>query len=166
MLVLDTDHFSLLEWSSGVERENLLRRLNTVSADEIFTTIITYEEQTRGWMAHAARARTIVQQVNAYRKLMRHLDIYRKTQVLEFDERAAAEFECLQRLRLRVGTMDLKIAAIALAHGAHRVDQKPEGFQPGAKLARRRLDNVIDRVYSHAHAASPVDAVRGAVATW
>jgi tRNA(fMet)-specific endonuclease VapC len=38
--------------------------------------------------------------------------------VLEFDEAAATEFERLQHLRLRIGTMDLKIAAIALAHNA------------------------------------------------
>lgn len=136
MFVLDTDHFSLLEWSAGVERANLLRRLNVVSADEVFTTIITYEEQTRGWMAHAARARTVAQQVSAYRKLMRHLDIYRKTQVLEFDEGAAVEFERLQRLRLRVGTMDLKIAAIALAHRATVLTRnlKDFGQVPGLQV--------------------------------
>ena len=118
MYVLDTDHFTWLEWSEGKERLNLLRRLSLVPPDSVFTTIITYEEQTRGWMAHAAQARTNVQQINAYRKLKRHLDIYCRTQILEFDDAAAAEFERLQRFRLRVGTMDLKIASIALAHNA------------------------------------------------
>jgi tRNA(fMet)-specific endonuclease VapC len=86
MFVLDTDHFSLIEWSAGLERQNLLRRLNTVPPTEVFTSIITYEEQTRGWLAYAARARTIAQQLNAYRKLKRHLDIFCQTQVLEFNE--------------------------------------------------------------------------------
>jgi hypothetical protein len=62
-----------------------------------------------GWPT--PRARTTAQQVEAYRKLKRHLDIYRGVQVLEFDARAGAEFEHLQAARLRVGTMDLKVAA-------------------------------------------------------
>lgn len=118
MFVLDTDHFSLMEWSAGQARQNLLRRLSAVSPDEVFTTIITYEEQTRGWMAYAARARTTAQQIEAYGKLGKHLAIYRRVHILGFDERAGAEFEQLQRLRPRIGTMDLKIAAIALAHAA------------------------------------------------
>ncbi len=38
--------------------------------------------------------------------------------VLKFDSAAAAQFQHLRSLRLRVGTMDLRIAAIALAHDA------------------------------------------------
>ena len=118
MFVLDTDHFSLLEWSAGPARQKLLQRLSTVSPADVYTTIITYEEQTRGWMAYAARARSTTQQVEAYAKLERHLDIYRRVQVIGFDQSAGVEFERLQRLRIRIGTMDLKIAATALAHNA------------------------------------------------
>lgn len=118
MFVLDTDHLSLMEWNEGLARQTLLRRLSTVPPDEVFTTIVTYEEQTRGWMAYAGRARTTTRQIEAYRKLERHLDLYRRVQVLGFDERAGAEFDHLRAVRLNVGTMDLKIAAIALAHSA------------------------------------------------
>lgn len=38
--------------------------------------------------------------------------------VLPFDERAAGHFDHLGRQRLRIGTQDLKIAAIALANDA------------------------------------------------
>jgi tRNA(fMet)-specific endonuclease VapC len=128
MFVLDTDHFSLMEWSAGPARQNLLQRLSTVPPDEVFTTIVTYEEQTRGWMAYAARARTTAQQVAAYRKLERHLDLYRRVQVLGFDERAGTEFERLRAVRLRIGTMDLKIAAIALAHDATVLTRNVKDF--------------------------------------
>lgn len=56
------------------------------------------------------------------------LDRYLKITVLEFDNAAAAEFERLQRLRLRVGTMDLKIAAIALAHQATVLTRNRKDF--------------------------------------
>ena len=38
--------------------------------------------------------------------------------MLQFDDASAAEFERLKRSRVRIGTMDLKIAAIALANNA------------------------------------------------
>ena len=128
MFVLDTDHFSLLEWGADAARRNLLRRLSTIPPDEVFTTIITYEEQTRGWMAYAARARATAQQIKAYRKLERHLDLYRHVQVLGFDEHAGVSFERLKQSRLRIGTMDLKIAAIALAHGATLLTRNLKDF--------------------------------------
>jgi tRNA(fMet)-specific endonuclease VapC len=102
MFVLDTDHYSLMEWSESPARQNLLRRLTRVPPNEVFTTIITYEEQTRGWMAYAARARTVAQEVEAYRKLERHMGIYRLTQVLGFDEGAGAEFQRLRAARVRM----------------------------------------------------------------
>ncbi len=83
----------------------------------------------RGWLAVLAKARTISQQVSAYARLLRQLDDYRKIRVLPFDERAAAEFERLQKLKLRVGTMDLKVAAIVLAHDATLLSRNLQDFE-------------------------------------
>lgn len=118
MYILDTDHFSLVEWGSGVVGQRLHQRVRALPESDVVTTIITYEEQTRGWMAQAARARTTEQQIEAYRKLQRHLDLYRNIEVLKFDRAAGDEFDRLQRLRLHIGAMDLKIAAIAFAYNA------------------------------------------------
>lgn len=38
--------------------------------------------------------------------------------IVDFDEEAAEQFVWLRNLRLRIGTMDLKMAAIALRHEA------------------------------------------------
>ena len=136
MFVLDTDHLSLMEWSENAARQQLLDRLSTVPPNQVFTTIITYEEQTRGWMAYSAAARTTARQVEAYRKLERHLGLYRRVQVLGFDEAAATEFERLKQSRIRIGTMDLKIAAIALARGATVLTRNLRDFRqvPGLKV--------------------------------
>jgi tRNA(fMet)-specific endonuclease VapC len=136
MFVLDTDHLSLLEWGSGAVGQRLHERVGALPEGEVVTTIITFEEQTRGWLAFQARARTLQQQVNAYRKLKHHLDIYLKLQVLEFDAEAAAEFERLKRLRARIGAMDLKIAAIALAHDATVLTRNLKDFNrvPGLRV--------------------------------
>jgi tRNA(fMet)-specific endonuclease VapC len=136
MFVLDTDHLSLLEWGSGAVGQRLHERVGALPEGEVVTTIITFEEQTRGWLAFQARARTLQQQVNAYRKLKHHLDIYLKLQVLEFDAEAAAEFEQLKRLRARIGAMDLKIAAIALAHDPTVLTRNLKDFNrvPGLRV--------------------------------
>jgi tRNA(fMet)-specific endonuclease VapC len=50
--------------------------------------------------------------------LHRQLDNYCRIPVLGFDAPAAVMFQRLRRTRLRMGTMDLKTAAIALSHEA------------------------------------------------
>src|SRR5205085_11881395 len=110
MIILDTDCVSLLERDNPAAA--LLReRLAEVAPLEAATTIINFEEQMRGWLAYLAKARTLEQQVTAYDRLYRFLDNYRAIPVLPFDEAAAVELRRLQRLKIRVGTMDLKIAA-------------------------------------------------------
>ena len=118
MYVLDTDHMSALEWGSGAAGQRLILRLDRLPIGEVVTTIVTFEEQMRGWLSALAQSRVLEEQVETYRRLKRMLDNYLKVDVLEFDSRAAAEFQRLQRLRVRIGTMDLKIASIALANDA------------------------------------------------
>jgi tRNA(fMet)-specific endonuclease VapC len=137
MYVLDTDHISLLESaSSSPEAQRLRFRLASLKPVERITTIITFEEQIRGWMSFLAQARSLPQQVKAYRRLKGVLDRYLKITVLEFDEAAAAEFERLKQSRLRIGTIDLKIAAIALAHGATVLTRNLKDFTrvPGLRV--------------------------------
>ncbi|HMV47504.1 MAG TPA: type II toxin-antitoxin system VapC family toxin [Blastocatellia bacterium] len=119
MYILDTDHISQLEsLSTSPEAQRLRFRLAGLKPEEWITTIITFEEQVRGWMAYLAKARLPEQQVKAYSRLKGVLNHYLKITVLEFDEAVAAEFERLKQARVRIGTMDLRIAAIALTHNA------------------------------------------------
>jgi tRNA(fMet)-specific endonuclease VapC len=67
-------------------------------------TIVSFEEQTRGWLAYLARTRSIAQQVEAYARLRRMVDNYRFIPLLDFDAAAAVEYQRLSRSRLRVGS--------------------------------------------------------------
>ena len=136
MYILDTDHMSLAEWRSSTTGQRLLARLRMLPEKEVATTIVTYEEQMRGWLSVLARARSISEQVEAYGRLKRLLTNYLEIIVLEFDQKAAAEFERLRRLRLRVGTMDLKIAAIAFANDATVLTRNRKDFDqiPGVQV--------------------------------
>src|SRR5437762_2763727 len=112
MYILDTDLFSLTERTDNHASQRLFFRLSKHREVKWTTTIITFEEQMRGWMAWLAQARTLEQQVERYRKLQIMLRRYRDTEVLDFDERALSKLKGLQQQRIRIGTMDLKIAAI------------------------------------------------------
>ena len=87
-------------------------------------------------MAYIARAKSMAQQVRAYQRLRRHLENYRQIPVLEFDEAAADEFQHLRRARIRIGTMDMKIAAIVLSHDATLLSRNLADFSkfPGLKV--------------------------------
>jgi tRNA(fMet)-specific endonuclease VapC len=58
MFILDTDHFTLLEWGSASAGQRLHERIRALPEGDVVTTIITFEEQTRGWLAFQAQART------------------------------------------------------------------------------------------------------------
>jgi tRNA(fMet)-specific endonuclease VapC len=134
MVLLDSDHLSLLQ-RGGAEGDRILKRLRALPPDDIATTIINYEEQTRGWLARLARATTLERQISDYRELKRLLQNYCSIAVLDFDEHAGAQFENLRQTVGRVGTMDLKIAAITLANDATLLSRNIADFRkvPGLK---------------------------------
>ena len=134
MIVLDTDHVSVLERNTQPGSTTLRAHLARLPPDDVVTTIISYEEQMRGWMAYLARTRSVAQQVEAYRRLLQHLDNYRRIPVLPFDEAAAVAFQQLRRARLRIGTMDLKIAAIVVSRNATLLSRNLTDFRQVAGL--------------------------------
>jgi len=136
MVVLDTDHLTLLQWEYDSPRNRLQTRLDELGADQKGTSIISYEEQIRGWLAHVSQARTMADQIRAYAKLQRHLESFQRIPVVGFDEAAVSIFQRLKKSRLRVGTMDLKIAAITLAHNATLLTRNSADFRlvPGLKF--------------------------------
>lgn len=135
MLVLDTDHLSVLERPESRERTNLIRRLERATPEIAVTTIVSYEEQSRGWLAYVARTRSKSEQLDAYDRLSRHVATYRSMVVLNFEETAFDRYLFLKR-EVSIGTLDLKIAAITLAHDAILLTRNLKDFEqvPGLKV--------------------------------
>ena len=125
--LLDTDHISFVHRISA-DGSRILRRLAAVRREDVYLSVVSYEEQTRGRLAEINRCRTAREQLTHYRKLGTLLDLYCATPVLQFDELAVEAFEQLVRGRPRVGTMDLKIAAIALANDATLLTRNAADF--------------------------------------
>lgn len=125
--LMDSDHVSLID-RAGPEGARILARLAVLPPDSVAVSLISYEEQVRGWMAEIARMQSVDRQLAAYSRLDRMRGYYCTTPVLPSDEAALAQFQNLWLRRLRVGTMDLKIAATALANGATVVTRNTADF--------------------------------------
>jgi tRNA(fMet)-specific endonuclease VapC len=136
MILLDTDHISLLQAREVPSAFALQARLGVFPPDEVVTTVITLEEQMRGWLALLRRVPDIQRQVVYYERLLSLIVFFAAWEVLPFDQRAAATFARLRRQRVRIGTMDLKIAAIALEHNALVLSGNLRDFQqvPGLRV--------------------------------
>lgn len=127
MWFLDTDHLTLLE-RGGSAALTLQMRLGQVPIAEVDTTIVNYEEQMRGWLAKSAQSSTPAATITAYRLLRRHVDTFADFTLFTFDEEASLHFERLRQARLRVGTSDLRIAAICLANDATLLTRNLKDF--------------------------------------
>jgi tRNA(fMet)-specific endonuclease VapC len=137
MIHLDTDHATLLKYPGGDRGERLVGRLRAASAAEgIAVSIITVEGQMRGWLAAIAKERKASIQVIDYRELGELSNYSRAFTIAPFDDAAAGRFESLRTARLRLGTMGLKIAAVALAQGSLLLSANGSDFErvPGLRV--------------------------------
>lgn len=139
MLILDTDHASELGMRSAAG-VRLLNRL-AVSKEDVAITAITVEEQMRGWLAEIRRHADPARQIKAYDHLVRQVEILASWVTLPWDEDAITKFSTLRAAGVRVGTQDLKIAAIALAHDALLLTRNSLDF---AKVPGLRFENWLD----------------------
>ena len=139
MLVLDTDHVSALGSPSEAGLELLER--SSASGQDAPTTIITVEEQLRGWLAEIHRLTDPHRQIVAYGRLQRRIDFFAAWTVLPWDADAADLFVRSRQEGLRIGSMDLKIACIALAHDATVLTRNAKDF---AQVPGLRIENWLD----------------------
>ena len=65
MILLDTDHVSVLEMPEGERTQRLKDRLIAASDPVVGTTIISVEEQMRGWLTAIAKERQPKRQIPA-----------------------------------------------------------------------------------------------------
>ncbi len=138
-VVLDTNHFRELRENSAAA-QRLTARLEEAGAD-VFSCIVAAEETLQGWIGFLRQHRAGVEQVEGYARLQASIESLAKLAILPFDHEAAELFHHLQTLHRRKGTMDLKIAAICIAHDAVLLTRNLRGF---ADLPGLRVENWLD----------------------
>lgn len=145
MYVLDTNMMSTLGWEDSPKAMRIQKRLSGLREDEFATTIISFEEFTRGWLAVLARSKKLKEQIETYRRLGRQLHLFCCTKLLDFDEHAAIELKRLKKQHPRLGSMDLKIAAITLSHHGILVTANLRDFRQIDGLAIEDWTRLDDR---------------------
>ncbi len=113
--ILDTDTVTYQQ----AGRESVLRRLAALSPDRVFTTVVTLREQLRGRLTAVDHAAEGPDLLLAYDRLLATLRYFVHVNVLPFTPAAAATLQRLRDQRIRIGTQDMRIAAIVLAAGGH-----------------------------------------------
>ena len=138
--ILDTDHVSLLQTGHPL----ITQRIQSTAPNEIAVTIVTVEEQMYGRLNRIRRAKSADELRLAYFNLNRTLAYFQTINILDFDEKAVDCYQELVNQKLRIGTQDLKIAAITLSREATVVTRNSRDF---GKVPRLQIEDwSIDRI--------------------
>ena len=134
MLVLDTNHLKELAYPTSLG-ERLRSRLLQAAAP-VFTTVITLEEELRGVLARANRNLESDERILAYQKLIERVNFFARWDILPLYTESDAAFTRFRSQGVRIGTMDLRIASIALVHDATLLTRNAVDFAqvPGLKF--------------------------------
>jgi tRNA(fMet)-specific endonuclease VapC len=130
--ILDTDHVSLFQTGHPL----VTQRLQSTEPNALAATIITVEEQMYGRLNRIIRAKSTDDLRLAYFNLNRTLEYFKTINVIDLDRAAADCYQEIVSQKLRVGTQDLKIAAITLYRQAIVVTRNYRDFSkvPGLQI--------------------------------
>ena len=136
LCVLDTDHLSLYQRCPSTGSEPLLVKLLAHPPEDLAITIITVEEQLRDRFAQIRKATALGHLNECYRWLGETLDQLSRLPILHFDHSAATVYDKLIAQKIRIGTQDLRIAAIVLSNNAVLLTRNRDDFSrvPGLQL--------------------------------
>lgn len=110
MNILDTDTLSYFEQG----RQRVVQQVISRLLSEIAITVISIEEQFSGRQAFLRKARTTAQIADAYQKMTNTARVLSGFHIVTFSETAIRRYNSLVAMKLNMGAMDLRIAAIAL----------------------------------------------------
>jgi hypothetical protein len=103
---------------------------------------VNFQEQILGWIAYLNQSRAAIHIVNAYRELALIESYFRDFEILPFDSSAQKQFDLFRQSRVRIPTLDLRIACIAMVHDATFAFAESAGFSQGPRTSGRGLDAV------------------------
>jgi tRNA(fMet)-specific endonuclease VapC len=136
----------VLKYSKGIEYTNLMTRIAASADLKIVTTCVTLEEQLRGWLSLINRHHDVEKQVSVYDELNSLVDYFARWTRLAFDDLAAHEFKRLRSQKIRIGTMDLKIAFAGIGSVSAAqllvfdVETEPRGLYTGLRHEQSRIN--------------------------
>ena len=134
--ILDTDHASILERKIGPDYAVLTMNLNLHDPDDVGVSVVTFQEQVLGANARIVQAKNPTELLRGYEILFMILEQARQFPLVPFDAAALGMFDAMRAAKVRIGTMDLRIAAVALARNLTVVTRNAADFAkvPGLSI--------------------------------
>lgn len=128
--ILDTDHLSLFQKG----HPEVTQRISGKNPGNLAVTVITLEEKLRGRLKNVNEYNNKPLKsdklIAAYKRLADEIEFFKNIRVLDFDNRAFEKYELLvKEKRVRIGTQDLRIAAIAESVNGILVTRNTQDFE-------------------------------------
>ncbi len=102
--------------------------LTAHAGDTVGVTSVTVDESLGGWYSLLRKAKTPTDEARAHALLADTVTFLSRFPIFPLTEQALDRFDQLVRLKLNVGRMDLRIAAVALEIGATVVTNNAVDF--------------------------------------
>ncbi len=141
MIILDTDHLTVLKYARDCRFMNLAQRMADSVDQDFATTTITLEEQLRGWLTEINRFSDPEKQIPAYSELTGLIEFFTYWTILPFDTSVDSRFRQFRSQKCRAGSMDLKIASIAVSLNCILLTANTRDF---ASITGLRIDNWLE----------------------
>jgi tRNA(fMet)-specific endonuclease VapC len=123
--LLDTDIITLIQFGHAAA----IGRLSAHADADVALSAISFQEQISGWLARLNTLTAPPQLADWYDRLVaRMFPVWRRYQMLPFSLAAILRFQHLRSLRLNVGLMDLRLAAVALENNLTVVTRNLRDF--------------------------------------
>ncbi|NJL68960.1 MAG: type II toxin-antitoxin system VapC family toxin [Oscillatoriales cyanobacterium RU_3_3] len=132
--IFDTDHATLFQQGNP----QIMQRVSAVNPKDIAITIVTFEEQMYGRLNRIRRAKSEDEVISAYASLRKTINYLTDFELLDFDRDAQNYYREFLQQKIRVGTQDLRIAAIALAKSGILLTRNRRDF---AKIPGLRFED-------------------------
>lgn len=114
LYIWDTDHISLYERS----HPRITAKFRQTSPGEVSITVVTAEELVRGRLAGINSSKNEDERLDRLRWFEKTLNLLKEFPIQAYSASAKAGFDHLRRQKIRIGSQDMRIAAIALSAGA------------------------------------------------
>lgn len=124
LYVLDTDHLSLQQRN----HLQVIARIAAMLPAELAITVTSVVEQLVGRLGYLNRCRNEAEIANACQLLRDTVFRLNQFQVIEYASDAQQIFESLRQSRIRIGSQDMRIAAITLSVGGILVTRNAVDF--------------------------------------
>ncbi len=130
LFILDTDHLSLFQR----RHPKVVAKVLATPVEQRAIAITTVEEQLRGRLSQIKNARNPETYTKACLALHEAIRFFASLRVLDFDLVAHAKYESLKQAKIRIGSQDLRIAALALSTQSILVTRNRSDFEKVPEL--------------------------------